>query len=132
MPRTTRSTSQTSQARAREANDPFAAFNGAAAETLVRTCQAYTSGATSMNAEVMSFLNNRLNRDVKLGEAVCKCENLAGVVNLQQEWARQATQEYFAEAGKLVQLAAKLAQESWEPVYQHANHMLAELEKPLS
>ena len=131
MPRNSKPTVRPSEPSAKEAPDAFAAFNGAAAETLMRTCQAYTSGATTMNAEMMSFLNGRLSRGVELGEAACKCENLSGLVALQQEWARQATQEYFAEASKLVQLAAKLAQESLEPVYQHANHMLAEFERPL-
>ena len=132
MPRKTKATTQTSQASAREAFDPIAAFNGAAAEAFVRTCQAYTNGAVTMNAAVMSFINTRLTRDVELSETVSKCENWAGVVNVQQEWARQATQEYFAEASKLVQLAAKLTERSWEPVYKQANQTFAELNKPLS
>lgn len=132
MPRNTKSKTQTTQASAREALDPIAAFNGAAAETFVRTCQAYTNGSTTMNAEMMSFLNKRLNRDIEIMQAMSKCENWAGVVNVQQKWARQATEEYFAEASRLVQLAAKLTEESWEPVYEQANQTLAELKKPLS
>lgn len=132
MPRKTTATTRTSQASAREAQDPIAAFNGAAAETVVRTCEACTSGAATMNAEVMGFINTRLTRDIELGEAVTKCENWAGVVDLQQEWARQATHDYFTEASKLVQLAVKLTQESWEPVYEQTNQMLAELENPIS
>ena len=132
MPRKTKATAQTSQASAREGFDPIAALGGAAAETFVRTCQAYTSGATTMNAEMMSFMNSRLSRDIEFTQAMSKCENWAGVVDVQQEWARQATEEYFAEANRLVQLAAKLAEKSWEPVYEQANQTLAELNKPLS
>lgn len=132
MPRKTTATTRTSQAGASKSQDPFAAFNGAAAETLARTCEACTNGAATMNAEVMRFLNTRLSRDIELGEAVTKCENWAGVINVQQEWARQATQDYFAEASKIMQLAAKLTQESWEPVYEQTNQVLTELEKPLS
>ncbi len=132
MPRNTKSKTQTTQGSAREALDPIAAFNGAAAETFVRTCQAYTNGATTMNAEMMSFMNNRLNRDIEFTQAMSKCENWAGVVNVQQKWARQATEEYFTEASRFVQLAAKLTEERWEPVYEQANQTLAELKKPLS
>lgn len=132
MPRKTKATTQTSQASAKEAHDPFAAFNGAAAESFVRTCEACTNGAATMNAEVLRFISTRLGRGVELGEAVSKCEGWAGVVNVQQDWARQATQDYFTEASKLVQLTAKLTQESWEPVYEQTNQMLSELEKPLS
>jgi hypothetical protein len=132
MPRNTKSKTQTTQAIAREALDPIAALNGAAAETIVRTCQAYRNGATTMNAEMMSFMNTRLNRDIEFTQAMSKCENWAGVVDVQQKWARHATEEYFAEASRLVQLAAKLTEESWEPVYEQANQTLAELKEPLS
>ncbi|MGI9326016.1 MAG: phasin family protein [Pseudomonadales bacterium] len=132
MPRSTKSKTQTTQASAREALDPIAAFNGAAAETFVRTCQAYTNGANTMNAEMMSFMNNRMNRDIEFTQAMSKCENWSGVVDVQQKWAQQATEEYFAEANKLVQLATKLTEESLEPVYEQANQTLAELKKPLS
>ena len=121
MPRNTKSKTRTTQASAREALDPTAAFNSAAAETFVRTCQAYTNGATTMNAEMMSFMNNRLNSGIEFTQAMSKCENWAGVVDVQQKWARQATEEYFAEGSRLVQLAAKLTEESWEPVYEQAN-----------
>ena len=132
MPRNTKSKTQTTQASAREALDPIAAFNGAAAETFVRTCQAYTNGANTMNAEMMSFMNNRMNRDIEFTQAMSKCENWSGVIDVQQKWAQQATEEYFAEANKLVQLATKLTEESLEPVYEQANQTLAELKKPLS
>jgi hypothetical protein len=132
MPRRTTVTNPTSQASARKAQDSIATLNGAAAETFVRSCEACTNGTTTMNAEVMSFINTRLSRDIELSEAAMKCENWAGVVNLTQDWARQAMQDYFAQASHLVQLAAKLTQESWEPVYKQTNQMLTELEKPLS
>ena len=132
MPSKTKGTSQRSQAGAREALDPIAAVRGAAAETFVRTCQAYTNGATTMNAEVMNFMKNSLSRDIEFTQAMSECDNWAGVVDVQQEWARQATQEYFAEATRLVQLAAKLTEESWEPVYEQANQTIAEFNKPLS
>jgi len=132
MPRKTKAMTQTSQASAREARDPIAAFGGAAAESFARTCEACANGATTINAEVMSFMNNSLSRDIELTQAMAKCENWSGVVDVQQEWARQATQEYFAEATRLVQLAAKLTEESWEPVYEQANQTIAELNKPLS
>ena len=132
MAEKTKATTQTSQASTREVLDPFSAFGGVAAETFVRTCQACTDGATALNAEMMSFMNNRLSRDIEFTQAMSKCENWAGIVNVQQTWARQATEEYFAEANKLVQLAARLTEESWEPVYEQANQTLAELKKPLS
>lgn len=132
MARKTTATTKPSQSVARETHDQFAALNGAAAETLARSCEACTRGAVTMGAEVLSFFNTRLTRDVELSQAVSQCENWAGVADLQQEWARQATQDYFSQASKLVQLAGKLTQESWEPIYEQSNEMFTELNKPVS
>lgn len=132
MPRRTTATTRTPLASAREAHVAIAAFSGAAAENFVRACEACTNGAATVNAEVMSFINTRLSQDVDLGDAIINCDNWAGVVNVQQEWARQAMQEYFAEASRLIEFAAKLTQESWDPVYKQTNQMLAELNKPFS
>jgi hypothetical protein len=132
MPRKTTATTRTSQARAGTAPERFAALNGAAAETFVRSCEVCTNGTTNMNAEVMNFINTRLNRDIELSEAIVKCENWARVINLQQEWARQATRDYFSQASKLVELTAQLTQEGWEPICKQTNQILSEFEKPLS
>ena len=47
------------------------------------------------------------------------------VVDLQQQWAQQATQEYLTEGGRVTDLASRLVKESWEPVYDRANQVLS-------
>lgn len=132
MPRKTPASTPTSRATAEEAHAPIAAIAGGATETFVQTCERCTNGAATVNAEMTSFINKRLTHDVEFGEAVIKCENWAGIINVQQEWARQAMEEYLAEATRLVELAAKLTEETWAPVYERTNQVLTELNKPLS
>ena len=131
MPRKT-TAAGTSQASTKETLEPITAISGVAAETFVRTCERCTNGAATVNTEVMSFINNRLSQDVDCGEAMINCENWAGILNVHQEWTRRAMQDYFAEAARLTQLAAKLTDETWQPVYEQTNQLLAELNKPRS
>ncbi len=132
MPSETRKTSRKPQANAREDLGALVAFNGAAAETFMKSCQAYTNHAATMNAELMSFINSRLTRGIEFSETMCRCESLTDLVDLQQRWARQATEEYFTEARKLTELAANLTTESLEPLIRQTGQTISELNKPLS
>jgi hypothetical protein len=36
----------------------------------------------------------------------------------------------MTEAGRITELASKIAKESWEPVYDRTNRMMTDIEKP--
>jgi hypothetical protein len=105
----------------------MAAANGATMDIFARTCRAYVSGFTSMNAELMGFVNTRLNHDVELNASLAKCNNWTQAVGMQQEWLQQATQEYVAESGRLMEVATKVANETWTPVQERASQALQDL-----
>ncbi len=131
MPSKSKATSETSKASTNEQLERMTAFNGTAMEIFSQACQAYASGVATLNGELMGFVNSRLNRDVELGRALSQCSNWSDAVNLQQDWAQQANQEYLAEASRLMELSSKVAKESWEPVYDQANSVLTEFNKPV-
>ena len=129
MARKSQVTPESARARANEQWEGMAAFNNEAAEILTTACLAYANGVATMNGELLGFVRTRLNHDVELSRALSQCANWSDAVNLQQDWARQATEEYLAEAGKLTELASKVAKENWEPVYERANQMMMEINK---
>ncbi len=120
------------QTQASDRLEYMGAFSGMAFEVFSQACWAYASGVAQLNGELMGFANTRMNRDVELSHALSKCDSWPNAVGLQQDWARQATQEYLAEASKLMELASKVATESWEPAHERADQALAELNKPAS
>ena len=106
-----------------------AALNGATMEIFTQACQAYAVGMATLNSEVVSFVNARVNQDVELGQALCRCGKWLDAMDLQQNWARQATQEYLGEASWLIDLASKVAKDNWDPIYERANLSLSNLGK---
>jgi len=130
MPSKSKATSEASKASTNEQLERMTAFNGTAMEIFSQACQAYASGVATLNGELMGFVNSRLNRDVELGRALSQCSNWSDAVNLQQDWAQQANQEYLAEASRLMDLSSKVAKESWEPVYDRATQVLTQITKP--
>ena len=130
MPSKSKATSEASKASTNEQLERMTAFNGTAMEIFSQACQAYASGVATLNGELMGFVNSRLNRDVELGWALSQCSNWSDAANLQQNWAQQANQEYLAEASRLMELSSKVAKENWEPVYDRANQVLTQINKP--
>jgi hypothetical protein len=126
MPRKAKTESDSSQPQPTEQLQQVAAANGAAMEIFAQACQAYAAGVAALNGELMGFVTARIGRDVKLGQALSSCQNWSDVVELQQQWAQQATEEYLAEAGRITDLASKLVKESWDPVYDRANRAMSE------
>jgi phasin family protein len=106
----------------------MAAFNGAALDMLTRMGQAYFNSVTALNEEMMKFMALRMQHDAEFGQSIAKCDDWAAAADLQQSWVREAGEEYFAEAGKLLELASKVTMESWKPVQERATKALNELQ----
>ena len=102
-----------------DALDRLTDFNSAAFGALVKSGEAYAKAYTTLNAQLMSFVNMRWDRDIKLSDALLGCENLTSAVSLQEKWARQATEDYISEANKILEHASDLARKSWEPLYEN-------------
>ena len=108
----------------------MAAFNGETMQAFAQTCQAYTSCVSTLNKELMGFVSTRLDRDVELSQALSHCGDWSDAVDLQRRWAQQATEEYMTEAGRITELASKIAKESRESVYDRTNRVMTDIEKP--
>ena len=106
----------------------MAAFNGAALDMLTRMGQAYFNSISALNEEMMKFMALRMQHDAEFGQSLTKCDNWATAADLQRGWVQEAGEEYFAEAGKLLELASKVTVESWKPVQERASKALNELQ----
>ena len=94
------------------ANDQMAMLasaNGAFVKAMARVSQDYVASVSAITREFSDFLSVRLKHDVELGEAMANCKDWGQVAEAQQEWARQAGEEYLAEAQKIADLSMKLA-----------------------
>ncbi len=129
MAQQAKQTSKTTQADLTGQLEQIAAFNGAAMDMISRAGQAYFNSVTALNEELMRFLALRLQHDAEFGQTLTKCEDWSAAAELQQGWVREAGEEYFAEAGKLFELASKATIEGWKPVQERASQALDDLQK---
>jgi hypothetical protein len=109
--------------------DRLASPNSLLSDAVVKSTGACLDGMSALNGEVVEFVNERVRRDIDLGQSLARCSNWAEACSLQQDWARQAMQDYIGETTKLFQLASKLTMASMDPVLRTASSM-TEMVKP--
>ncbi len=102
------------------------AMNGVAGEVMAEAVKAYVEGVSAWNNELMKFMKLRMDHDMELSESLAKCRSFEEAARLQQAWMQQTTEEYIAEASKLMELASKTATENWAPIYERANKAMTE------
>jgi hypothetical protein len=120
------------QAEATEQLERMSEAGGAVADAMAKWTQVCLDGMTQLNGEVFGFVNDRLRRDVDLGQSLARCSNWAEAASLQQDWARRAMQDYFSESSKLLQLMSKTTLEGLDPVLRTAARNISGLVQPLS
>lgn len=106
-----------------DATNGLAAFNQFSMDTLVRGYQSWMDGASEINREVINFVGTRLRRDAEYAEKLARCTNWNDATQVHQSWLKQATEEYAAETGKLVEVATKVTADGLKPLKENADQL---------
>lgn len=110
----------TASSKAGEPVNPFMPnMSGEMIGNLGEAGNAYLRGVVSLNREVTSFINKRLEHDAEYSRALGKCKDWKEATELQQAWFREASEEYAENARTLMEMTTKLMNETWAPLRQH-------------
>lgn len=122
-------TGERSEARAKVQPDVEAimATNGENWRAFMKAGEAMLEGMTAVGREMMDFGNARMRHDIATSESLMRCNGAEEAFRLQCDYAREATQQYFEEAGKLMQLTARMTREYWVPLEDRTRATLHQL-----
>lgn len=67
---------------------------------------AWMEAVSDMGAEVVSFVANRIQEDVKTQHKILHCKDFTELQQIQAEFFQKALDQYQAETGKLVEMSA--------------------------
>ena len=101
--------------------------NGEALATVIKSSEAMLHGMASLSNEVMSFANARLQQNLQTTETLTHCKDFEQAFRVQCDYAQTASQQYLAEASKLMELAAGMARASMTPVEERTRETLHRL-----
>ena len=107
----------------------FLDTNGDNLKAVMQANQAMLEGMAEFGREMMAFGNTRLRQDMAASESLMCCTDAGEAFRLQCDFARAASEHYFAEANKLMELANKMTQECWAPLESRTRATLGDLGK---
>lgn len=89
--------------------DHLFALNEAGIQTCFQINEAILKGTSALNQELMSFADKRLRHDMEASQTIMgRGIDVAKAMKLQQDFSRSMTQDYFACASRLVELAGEM------------------------
>jgi hypothetical protein len=112
-----KSTEETSKSgavtpRPTKAMDDAAALQAYGFNTMTGMGVAWMQALSEMGSEVMSFVAERIQEDVKTQHQLLHCKDVGEMQRIQSDFVRKAVEQYQAETGKLVEMSRTMI---WTP-----------------
>ena len=84
----------------------------------------------ALQQEMVQFTSERVKDGFEASQSLMGCSDPAQAFGVQCDVARKATQEFLAEANKMMTLAAKVTGDCWEPLQDRTKETLSKLGRP--
>lgn len=108
----------------------FLDANGENLKALMRANEAILEGLGALGREMLAFGSTRLRADLATSESLMCCKDASEALQVQMDFVRKASEEYYSEANKLMELANKMAKDCWSPFEDRTEATLQTLSKP--
>ena len=102
----------------------FSKFGNRNLQVATRAARAYYNGAAKLNQEMMSFVNDRVRKDIETATTFMSSKTSEEAFHTQAEFVEQAIRDYADEASKILHMAADVAHETLAPVEERTEEML--------
>lgn len=130
MAKTTGTTQKSEEAARQMGMESLMATNGETLRAVMKANEAALEGMVAIGREIMEFGTERVRRDLETQGSLMRCTNAEEAYRLQCDYAREATQQYFEEASKLMNLSAQIARDCWAPIEDRTRAAIEETAKP--
>ncbi len=127
MPRETAHSAKAQTAAPEDQLIVLADENGATVNAVLEAGNAILQGWMTVSRELVEFSSARWREQIELSQRLLGCGDPTAAFDLQCEMARAARRQFFDEAAKLMDLAAKAAQSSWAPIENRTKQALGRL-----
>jgi hypothetical protein len=96
------------------------AMNNAFMEATSEAFQSYMKAMMSISEALLSFATSRIQCNLRTSEELMRCRALPDAMRVQQEWLREASDQYINEATKIVDIATQSTIKGFSPLVQRS------------
>jgi|TARA_R110002012_G_scaffold314625_1_gene527540 hypothetical protein len=108
---------------------PLSALNGSLVRAVERSSEIMAKSAQTLPKEMGEFIGRRVHKDASFYGQCANCEDFGKFIEIQQNWWKQASEDYAKQANQIISLSQSLATEVSDAVIQSAEEEMAALEK---
>jgi len=127
MPRETANSGKAQTAAPEDQLIVLADENGATVNALLEAGNAMLQGWMTLSQELVEFSSARWREQFELSQRLLGCSDPNAAFDMQCELARTASRQFFDEAAKLMDFAARAARASWAPLENRTKRALGRL-----
>jgi hypothetical protein len=127
MPRETANSGKAQTAAPEDQLIVLADENGATVNALLEAGNAMLQGWMTLSQELVEFSSARWREQFELSQRLLGCSDPTAAFDMQCELARTASRQFFDEAAKLMDFAARAARASWAPLENRTKRALGRL-----
>src|SRR5688572_14080078 len=91
------------------------------ASAVTQSAEAYTRQITELQSEMWRFLSHRFGADASALQSALDCRSVTDLVQVQQEWAQQASTDYAAETERMIDTLRDAATTSFDTLLKSVN-----------
>lgn len=112
--------------------DDFAGYGKETFEAFVTAGNVATKGVEAINAEMLAYSKSSLEDSLAAAKAAMSAKSLQELIELQSDFAKTYMDQFMHQSTKVGELAAKLAQEAFEPINAQVQAAVEKFVKPLA
>ncbi|WP_298725489.1 phasin family protein [uncultured Ferrovibrio sp.] len=101
-------------------------------EAIVTAGNVAAKGLETINAEVMAFTKSQFEDQISVTKAMMGVKTLQELIELQNDYAKNAFEAYTAHTTKISEVAAKAAQDAFAPINAQLQAAVEKLVKPVA
>jgi hypothetical protein len=107
--------------------EALVASNGETMKAVMKANESMFGSMAAINREIFDFGSTRLRHDIETSRSLMGCKDAEEAFRLQCDFTRAAAQQYFEEAGKLMNLTAEFTRDYWAPIEDRTKEALHDL-----
>jgi len=112
--------------------DDVAAFSKDNVDAIMAAGNAATKGVEALNAEFLAFGKSAMEDSIAAAKAAMGAKTLQDLIELQTEFAKTSFDSYLQQSSKLGEMAARVAQDTFEPINARVQAAVEKFVKPIA
>lgn len=102
------------------------------ADAMIEACHIAADISRTINAEVVTSMNDTFVDNVELCKEACECRNINDMMDVQNRWMTTNMESFFSQSAKMAEMCFQLVTEACEPITERVAEATERMSKSMA